>query len=105
MKITKVECIPISFPRRVPGVDAQKGVVGMPSLFVKIHTDEGIVGMGETGHIAADYIGSTQESNLGIIATKMLGQKLEWDGPAMRFTNSEEANRWINPPYRNGWSL
>jgi len=68
MKITKVECFPISFPRRVPGVEAQKGQVGMPSLFVKVHTDEGIVGMGETGHIAADYIGSTQESNIGIIA-------------------------------------
>lgn len=68
MKITKVECFPISFPRRVPGVEAAKGQVGMPSLFVKIHTDEGIVGMGETGHIAADYIGSTQESNMAIIA-------------------------------------
>jgi L-alanine-DL-glutamate epimerase-like enolase superfamily enzyme len=68
MKITRVECIPISFPRRVPGVEATKGQVGMPSLFVKVHTDEGIVGMGETGHIAADYIGSTQESNTAIIA-------------------------------------
>jgi L-alanine-DL-glutamate epimerase-like enolase superfamily enzyme len=68
MKITRVECIPISFPRRVPGVEATKGQVGMPSLFVKVHTVEGIVGMGETGHIAADYIGSTQESNTAIIA-------------------------------------
>jgi len=81
MKITKVECIPISFPRRVPGVDAQKGVVGMPSLFVKIHTDEGIVGMGETGHIAADYIGSTQESNLGIIATNFAPKILLGEDP------------------------
>ena len=81
MKITKVECFPISFPRRVPGVDAQKGVVGMPSLFVKVHTDEGIVGMGETGHIAADYIGSTQESNIGIIATNFAPKILLGEEP------------------------
>jgi len=81
MKITKVECFPISFPRRVPGVDAQKGVVGMPSLFVKVHTDEGIVGMGETGHIAADYIGSTQESNIGIIATNFAPKILLGEDP------------------------
>jgi hypothetical protein len=42
---------------------------------------------------------------LGVIATKMLGQKLQWDGPNMRFTNSEEANKHLNPPYREGWSL
>src|SRR5512139_3664326 len=81
MKITKVECIPISFPRRFPGVEAQKGAVGMPSLFVKVHTDEGIVGMGETGHIAADYIGSTQESNVGIIASNFAPKILIGEDP------------------------
>lgn len=64
MKITKVECYPVSYPRIRPGADT----MGMPSVFVKVHTDEGIVGMGETGHVAADYIGSTQESNIAIIA-------------------------------------
>ena len=81
MKITRVECFPISFPRRVPGVEAQKGVVGMPSLFVKVHTDEGIVGMGETGHIAMDYIGSTQDALIGIIANCLAPKILLGEDP------------------------
>ncbi|HIG30192.1 MAG TPA: Gfo/Idh/MocA family oxidoreductase [Verrucomicrobiales bacterium] len=47
----------------------------------------------------------TELAQLGIIAIKMLGKKLEWDGPNMRFTNNPEANQYINPPYRKGWSL
>ncbi len=41
---------------------------------------------------------------LGNIAIRTK-EKLAWDGPAMRFTNSEEANKLLNPPYRAGWSL
>jgi len=53
-----------------------------------------------------DYGGPlTEIAQLGIIATKMLGQRLEWDGPNMRFTNCPEANRHLNPPYRKGWTL
>jgi predicted dehydrogenase len=47
----------------------------------------------------------TELAMLGVIALKMPGTKLEWDGPAGRFTNSEEANQYLNPPYRKGWSL
>ncbi len=47
----------------------------------------------------------TELAMLGIIALKMLGTKLQWDAVAMRFTNCEEANQYINPPYRAGWSL
>ena len=32
-------------------------------------------------------------------------EKLLWDGPNLRFTNSEKANLLVNPPYRDGWSL
>jgi hypothetical protein len=31
--------------------------------------------------------------------------KLLWDGPNLRFTNYDEANQLINPPYRSGWSV
>ena len=41
---------------------------------------------------------------LGNIAIRTK-QKLLWDGPNLRFTNSDEANNLINPPYRTGWSL
>jgi len=53
-----------------------------------------------------DYGGPlTEIAQLGIIATKMLGQKLEWDGENMRFTNCDEANQFIASPYRQGWTL
>jgi predicted dehydrogenase len=41
---------------------------------------------------------------LGNIAIRT-NQELLWDGNNLRFTNSEEANKLINPPYREGWSL
>ncbi len=41
---------------------------------------------------------------LGCIALRT-GGYLKWDGPAMRFTNSSDANRLIKPDYRNGWEL
>jgi hypothetical protein len=53
-----------------------------------------------------EYGGRLSEIGLlGVIAIRMAGQKLEYDEKAMRFTNVEEANRWLNPPYRSGWSL
>jgi predicted dehydrogenase len=47
----------------------------------------------------------TEIAMLGVIALKMPGTKLEWDAANARFTNSEEANQHISPPYRKGWSL
>ena len=41
---------------------------------------------------------------LGNIAIRT-NEKLLWDGPNLRFTNSKEANKLVNPPYREGWSL
>jgi len=53
-----------------------------------------------------DYGGPlTELARLGIIAMQMLGRKLEWDSENMRFTNCDEANQYINPPYRQGWTL
>ena len=45
-----------------------------------------------------------QVVQLGNIAIRV-NQKLAWDGVAGRFTNSEEANALVNPPYREGWVL
>ena len=41
---------------------------------------------------------------LGNIAIRT-GKKLYWDGPNMRVTNVPEANEYVNPPYRRGWTL
>jgi predicted dehydrogenase len=47
----------------------------------------------------------TEIAMLGVIAIKLPGQKLEWDAEKMQFTNCPEANQYVNPPYRQGWSL
>jgi predicted dehydrogenase len=53
-----------------------------------------------------DYGGPlTEIALLGIIAIKLLGQKLEWDAPNLRFPNHREATILLNPPMRLGWAL
>lgn len=42
---------------------------------------------------------------LGNIAVRLAGTKLLWDGPNLRFTNSEAANKMLDRDYRTGWSL
>ncbi|MBN1359843.1 MAG: Gfo/Idh/MocA family oxidoreductase [Sedimentisphaerales bacterium] len=52
-----------------------------------------------------DYSGPMSEAVLlGNVAARA-GQKLEWDGPAMKVTNLPEANRWLRREYREGWSV
>ncbi len=46
----------------------------------------------------------TETILLGNIALRT-GQRLRWDGPNLRFTNSEEANQFLGRSYRTGWSL
>jgi hypothetical protein len=41
---------------------------------------------------------------MGVIALRVEG-KLEWDSEKMRFRNSAEANRLVQPYVRKGWSL
>jgi hypothetical protein len=41
---------------------------------------------------------------LGVIALRFDG-KLEWDAAKMRFTNNAEANKYLKPTFRKGWSL
>ena len=41
---------------------------------------------------------------LGVISLRVEG-KLEWDPVKMRITNNAEANKYIKPSFRKGWSL
>ncbi|MGC8742661.1 MAG: Gfo/Idh/MocA family protein [Verrucomicrobiia bacterium] len=47
----------------------------------------------------------TELALIGIIAIRFLGEKLLWDGKNAKFTNNNEANKFIQPQFRNGWSL
>ena len=42
---------------------------------------------------------------LGVLAMRAKDRKLEWDGENLRIPNDAEANAFVNPPYREGWSL
>jgi predicted dehydrogenase len=53
-----------------------------------------------------DYGGPlTELALLGLIAIRFLGTKLQWDAEKTRFGNCPEADPYINPPYRDGWTL
>lgn len=61
---------------------------------------------GKAGSDFAAYGGPlTEIPLLGIIAVKLAGTRLEWDGEGMRFRNSEAANALLKPEYQNGWVL
>jgi predicted dehydrogenase len=47
----------------------------------------------------------TEIALVGVVAMRFLGQKLEWDSPNQRFTNVREANRFVQPAFRDGWTL
>ena len=42
---------------------------------------------------------------VGVIAIRLPGEKLQWNGAEMKFTNNDRANELIHPAYREGWSL
>jgi len=46
----------------------------------------------------------TETVLLGNIAIRA-GDRLDWDAARMRFTNEESANKYLQEPYQNGWSL
>lgn len=47
----------------------------------------------------------TELALLGIVAMNFPGRKLTWDATLPGFTDCKEANRYLAPPYRAGWSL
>ena len=60
----------------------------------------GAPGVSEFG-LASKYI---EWLTLGAIAVRVPG-KLMWDAKNMRFSNSEEANKYLKPSLRKGWEL
>jgi hypothetical protein len=67
------------------------------------------VGACKTGGQATsnfDYAGPfTEAVVMGNLALKRLGKKLLWDGVNMKFTNDQEANKFVTKSYRQGWKL
>ncbi len=60
----------------------------------------------KAGSDFAEYGGPlTEIAMLGIVAMNFPQRKLTWDAEKVEFTDCKEANRYINPPYRKGWTL
>ncbi|MGI9241920.1 MAG: Gfo/Idh/MocA family oxidoreductase [Verrucomicrobiales bacterium] len=65
------------------------------------------------GNQKYDYPGSnftyagpfTETVQLGNVCLHLPGEKLAWDGPNLKFTNSEAANKLITKDYRKGWDF
>jgi hypothetical protein len=53
-----------------------------------------------------DYAGPFTESVLlGNVALRFPGERLDWDAANMKVTNKPEADQFIHPVYKAGWSL
>jgi hypothetical protein len=53
-----------------------------------------------------DYSGPLSETVLmGNLAVRFPNRKLLWDGEKMEVTNDTDANAYIRPKYRDGWTL
>jgi L-alanine-DL-glutamate epimerase-like enolase superfamily enzyme len=76
MKITKVECIPVCIPFVKPMVMSGGPATQADAVVLKLHTDEGITGVAETGDTSLWYMGESQDSimyNLtNVFAPRML---------------------------------
>jgi L-alanine-DL-glutamate epimerase-like enolase superfamily enzyme len=81
MKITKVECIPVSLPFVKPIVMSGGPAKCADAVVLKIHTDEGITGVAETGDTSLWYMGESQDSILSNIANVFAPQILLGEDP------------------------
>lgn len=52
-----------------------------------------------------DYSGALIEHNLLGNVAHRIGKKLEWDAPAMKCTNTPEADALLTKTYRDGWAV
>jgi L-alanine-DL-glutamate epimerase-like enolase superfamily enzyme len=62
MKINRIECIPTSSPIAKPQVMSGTVVTSIKAVVIKMHTDEGITGIAESGDISEWYMGESQDS-------------------------------------------
>ena len=81
MKITKVECIPVSIPFAKPIVMSGTSASVAEAIVLKIHTDEGITGIAETGDTSLWYMGETQDSIMSNIVNVFAPQILIGEDP------------------------
>ncbi|HJX12090.1 MAG TPA: mandelate racemase/muconate lactonizing enzyme family protein [Dehalococcoidales bacterium] len=75
MKITKIECIPTSSPIAKVQVLSGSVISTINSVVVKMHTDEGITGIAESGDANVWYMGESMDSIMHLI-NEVFGPKI-----------------------------
>ena len=68
MKITRIELLPLSSPLKHQISMREETLTSIDGVVIKVHTDEGIIGLGDTGNTSAWYRGETQHSIMAVIA-------------------------------------
>ena len=81
MRITKVECIPVHTPLKRPIIIATTNIKQLDQIVLKIHTDDGLVGIADSGDTSAFYHGETDHSISGIIASQIAPRILIGEDP------------------------
>lgn len=67
MRITKVECLPVSTPMKKPMVMPNTRITRIDSLVLKIHTDAGITGVADSGDTSSWYRGELPDTMAAMI--------------------------------------
>lgn len=67
MKITKIECFPVTSTFKKPFTMRGMTETGSDSVVLKVYTDEGIVGVADSGGTSTWYRGETQDSIMALI--------------------------------------
>jgi len=67
MRISKIECIPVTSKFSQPFPMGGGVELGSSSVILKLHTDEGIIGIADSGGTSAWYRGESQDSMMSII--------------------------------------
>lgn len=67
MRISKIECIPVTSKFSKPFPMGGGIELGSASVVLKLHTDEGIIGIADSGGTSAWYRGESQDSMMSVI--------------------------------------
>ena len=81
IKITKIECIPVSTPMKKPVVMPNTYIDRIDCVVIKIHTDAGITGVADSGDTSSWYRGELQETMMAVICDVIAPRILMGEDP------------------------
>ena len=80
-KIVKVECFPVSTPLKKPVIMPNTRITSIDSVVLKITTEDGTVGISDSGDTSSWYRGELQESIIAMIANVIAPRILIGENP------------------------